>query len=82
MAAEECPLSELPPDQCACPNHRGGTVSGIGVGEPLAVVGPTFVAVFPGRCVGCDHAIEPNESIRRVAESHGGGYAHAPRCTA
>ncbi len=74
MTAEECPLTELPPEQCACPSHRGGTAPGE---EPVETVGQPFEAQFPGVCARGDR-IEPGQRIVRVADDE--GYAHADRC--
>jgi hypothetical protein len=72
----ECPLTELPPDQCACPKHRGGTAPG---DEPIETVGQTFEAAYAGGCErGCDRGIRPGDTIARVAD--GPGYVHAVRC--
>lgn len=72
--AAECPLSELPPDQCACPRHRGGHAPG---DEAIETVGQAFDAMFPGGCARGDR-IEPGDLIARVAD--GEGYVHAGRC--
>jgi hypothetical protein len=75
MTTDECALTELPADQCACPRHRGGTVV-----EPdqLEAAGPTFEARFAGRCAGCGEPIAPGDSIVRTAPD--GGYVHAVEC--
>lgn len=75
MTATECPLTELPPDQCACPRHRGGTAPG---DEPIETVGQPFPAAYAGRCVRCDRSIEVGQDIARVAD--GAGYVHAVGC--
>lgn len=67
----ECPLTELPPEMCACPKHRGGTAPG---DEPLETVGQPFEAMYAGRCERGDR-IEPGDMIARLAA--GDGYVHA-----
>lgn len=71
----ECPLTEIPPEQCACPKHRGGAAPG---DEPIETVGQAFEAAYGGRCERSDDAIHPGQMIARVAD--GSGYVHAVRC--
>lgn len=71
----ECPLSELPPSQCACPNHRGGTAPGE---EEVETTGQPFDAQYVAICARSHDLIALGDSIARVAE--GTGYAHVPRC--
>lgn len=73
-ADDECPLSELPASQCACPRHRGGTAPG---DEPIETEGRPFLARYPGRCARCDHGIHEGDAIDPVVD--GGGYVHV-RC--
>lgn len=68
----ECPLSELPASQCACPKHRGGNL------PDVDVMGPPFSAMHPGRCERCDRAITVGQTIIRVSGEQ--GYVHAARC--
>lgn len=76
MSEAECPLSELPPSQCACPKHRGGTLPGE---EPIETVGQPFEALYGGFCArGCDRGIGRGDLIARVADGY--GYVHAGRC--
>lgn len=75
MTATECPLTELPPEQCACPRHRGGHAPGE---EAIETVGQAFDAMYQGRCERCERPIEVGQSIARVAD--GSGYVHAGRC--
>lgn len=71
----ECPLTELPPSQCACPTHRGGAAPGE---EEVETVGPAFEAAYDGRCERSDDPIRVGQMIARVAD--GSGYVHAERC--
>ena len=73
----ECPLTELPPEQCACPKHRGGHAVGE---EPIETVGQPFEAAYHGRCQRCDGPIKPGQTIARTAD--GPDYVHAGRCPA
>jgi hypothetical protein len=75
MTETECALTELPPDQCACPKHRGGTAPG---DEPIETVGQSFGAVYDGRCERDCSGIRVGDPIARVAD--GSGYVHAVRC--
>lgn len=77
MTDAECPLTELPASQCACPKHRGGTAPG---DELFETVGQPFEAMYQGRCERCSRSIDVGDSIARVAE--GSGYVHASRCRA
>lgn len=73
----ECPLTELPPDQCACRNHRGGDAPG---DEPIATIGQAFTAAYSTRCARhCGRGIEPGDEIIRCWEA-ADGYVHAGRC--
>lgn len=69
------PLTELPPEQCACPRHRGGYAPG---GEAIGTVGQPFEAFYGGRCERCDRPIHAGQQIARVSD--GSGYVHAGRC--
>lgn len=68
-----CPLTELPPAQCACRNHRGGQV------PELETVGQPLEARFSGTCGRCYREIVPGEMIVRAAD-RGCGYLHVRRC--
>lgn len=73
----ECPLSELPSDQCACRHHRGGAAPGE---EPIETVGQAFPAGYPGECArGCARGIREGDQIARAADRDL-GYLHAGRC--
>lgn len=74
MTETECPLSELPPAQCACPKHRGGTAPGE---EAIETAGQMFDAIFGGRCEGDCSGIRVGDPIIRAAD---GGYVHAGQC--
>lgn len=67
----ECPLTELPPEQCACRNHRGGHPPGE---EPTETSAP-FTAAYDGFCGRCGGDIRPGDQIVWLTEW--GGYAHA-----
>lgn len=72
MTAAECPLTELPPDQCACPKHRGGpTIEAV-------TIGAAFEAAYAGHCIRCDRQIRPRDTIARLADND--GYVHSGRC--
>lgn len=77
MTADECYLTELPADQCACPKHRGGAVV---EPERVETTGPTWEARFAGRCAGCDQPIAPGDSICRTAADTS-QYVHAVECS-
>lgn len=70
---ERCEVTDLLVDQCACPQHRGGT-------EPTAVetVGQPFEASYKGWCPLCEKGIRVGDQIARLAD--GDGYVHAGRC--
>lgn len=70
----ECPLTELPASQCACPKHRGGTVIG---SDDIQTVGYPLEALYAGDCEKCERYIQPGDQILRVADD--GGYVHE-RC--
>lgn len=76
----ECPLTELPASQCACPKHRGGGLPA----EEIETVGQPFEAMFDGWCRRCERTIHPGDQIARTAEGSPGGrdatYVHARRC--
>lgn len=73
---DECGLTELPVDMCACPKHRGGHAPG---DEPIETVGQPIEARYPGPCARhCDTGIETGDLIARVAD--GDGWAHTGRC--
>jgi hypothetical protein len=77
VTADECPLSELPADQCACPKHRGGQAPG---DEPIETVGQPFTATYPGPCARrCDAGIDIGDSIARCWD-RADGYAHWGSC--
>jgi hypothetical protein len=59
----ECPLTELPPEQCACRNHRGGTAP-----DEFLVVSPAWEAMFPGPCARGDR-IQVGERIVRTSDN-------------
>ncbi len=72
----ECPLTELPAEQCACRNHRGGVAPGE---EPIVTVGQPIEAGYASRCArGCD-GIEPGDQIARCWDP-ADGYAHCGAC--
>lgn len=74
----ECPLTELPPEQCACRNHRGGEV--ITPDDEIVTVGQPFEAMYGGQCAaGCDRGIRVGDEIARVADQPG-VYTHARGC--
>ena len=75
MSDVECPLSELPASQCACPKHRGGSVSGA---DEFETEGPTFEALYSGRSECCERGIRDGDLIVRLADAS--GYVHAGRC--
>ena len=75
MTDPECPLTELPASQCACPNHRGGQTPGE---EPIATVGQPFEARYPGRSECCEQGIREGDLIARTWD--GPDYVHAGRC--
>ncbi len=75
MTPTECPLTELPPEQCACPKHRGGTAPGE---EEVETAGQPFEAAYDGRCARCEGRIRTGQMIARDAD--GLGYVHAGRC--
>ena len=75
MNDPECPLTELPASQCACPKHRGGEMPGR---EEIETVGQPFEARFPGVCERSGDRIHEGQEIARVAD--GSGYVHAQRC--
>lgn len=75
MTDPECPLSELPASQCACPNHRGGTTPA----EEVRTVGQSFEAAYRGVCARCDGPIRPGQTILRTPEAVP-DYVHAGRC--
>lgn len=77
MSAAECPLTELPADQCACPRHRGGQAPGE---ELIATCGQPFQAAYPGACArGCGRGIREGDDIARCWDD-ADGYAHVGRC--
>lgn len=69
---DECPLTELPPAQCACPNHRGGDL------PDVQTVGQPFEATYEGYCCRCERRIRPGDQIARTFD--GPHYVHAGRC--
>ena len=69
-ASERCALSDLPPDQCACPAHRGGATT---PAPEVVRVGAAFAAQHPGRCPACDGRVEEGDLIQRTDE---GAYVH------
>lgn len=72
----ECPLTELPTNQCACSKHRGGHAP---EDEPIETVGEAFTATYDGVCARrCDDGIQVGDLIARSA--HGFGYVHARGC--
>jgi hypothetical protein len=73
VSETECPLTELPPSQCACPKHRGGHAPG---DEPTEIEGRPFEAQYSGTCADCGDPIERGDRIGFT----GRGYVHAPRC--
>lgn len=73
----ECPLTDLPPKQCACRNHRGGQV--IEPDDEIRTVGQPFEAMYEGACAGCDRGIKVGQQIARVADQPG-VYTHARGC--
>lgn len=75
--ADECPLTELPAEQCACRNHRGGVAPGE---EPIETIGQPFAASYDGECGrGCHRGIKAGDEIARAADREL-GYVHAGRC--
>jgi hypothetical protein len=68
----ECPLSELPASQCACPKHRGGDLP-----NEVETTGYPFEALYGGVCERCERRIKPGDQICRVVD--GSGYTHE-RC--
>lgn len=66
----ECPFTELPPEQCACPKHRGGMAP-----DEFVIVGQMWDAIFPGLCSRGDH-IDVRDRIGRTDD---GEYVHE-RC--
>jgi len=78
MAVDECDLTWLPPDMCACPKHRGGALH-----DQAGTVGEPFEAVLHGFCDRCDDHIHPGDQIIRRATSDPAsfdGYVHSGRC--
>jgi hypothetical protein len=72
----ECPLTELPADMCACPNHRGGTVLG---SDDVETVGHPFEAAYAGPCERCERHIQPGDRILRVVDDAGYVHERCPR---
>lgn len=73
----ECPLTDLPPDQCACRNHRGGSAP---AEEAITTVGQPFLASYAGPCArGCSGGLQPGDEIARCWDRED-GYAHAGSC--
>lgn len=66
----ECPLTELPPAQCACPKHRGGAAP-----NEFVIVGQLWDAMFPGPCAHGDRIAIGD----RIGRTDDGEYAHE-RC--
>lgn len=64
-----CTFSDLPPEQCihckpAAPKVERPPVDST---RPRFRRSGTLLAEFPGRCPGCDEAIEPGDHIKRDA---------------
>jgi hypothetical protein len=72
----ECPLTELPSDQCASPKHRGGTVLGA---DEVETVGRSFEALYAGGCERCERHIQPGDQILRCADDAGYVHERCPR---
>jgi hypothetical protein len=82
VSDEECPLSDLPASQCACPKHRGGTAPGE---EPIETSGQPFQANYRSACARrCENGINPGDMIMHVATQPGDlfarGYVHYWMC--
>lgn len=71
---ERCPVTELPTDGCA---HCRPAPAPPDPAAYFDLEGPPFQARFPGRCVDCGDAFEPDDTIGRVTEADGGGYVCA-----
>lgn len=72
----ECPLSELPPEQCACRNHRGGLAPDEQV---IETVGQPIEATYRSGCARGCVGIEPGDQIARCWD-RADGYAHYGPC--
>jgi hypothetical protein len=70
----ECPLSELPASQCACPKHRGGFLP-----NEVEVSGYVFEALYAGVCERCERSIKPGDRISRTIQEPGYVHERCPR---
>lgn len=71
----DCPLSELPASQCACPRHRGGDAPGE---ESIETVGQPYTAHYCSPCAhGCEYGVLVGDTIARTADL---GWVHFGRC--
>lgn len=72
-AVVRCERTDLLPDQCSCPQHRGEPERVPHPGEPvIRPDSPSFHARFPGWCVECREPIYVGDLILNGS----GGYAH------
>lgn len=70
---ERCELTELLPDQCGCPKHRGGkTIAEEADADRLALrdrllgtTNPWFAASWAGTCAKCREHYPAGAAIRR-----------------
>lgn len=73
---ERCTLTELPPDQCACKNHRDNRdhipeleapipTAWSNLGRPR----PIIASKFPGKCATCSETISVGQLITPLSPS-------------
>jgi hypothetical protein len=69
--AGRCDLTDLLPDQCACPRHRNVQLpANHARDEQPTGPGPWFTAQYPGRCTRCRTEFVAGDQIR--ADGNGG----------